>query len=327
MKWKSQAGMSLVELMIGITLGLILLVTLVVVYLNGKQTFNLQNNVARIQEGARVAINVLSHEIHAAGFYGCTNESNAKNITDVAPPLKGYKTLAQYSAEPVNPSLSSSAFSNVTPPILVVRHGANNTLPVVTDMGNNPAAAITIASDMYKWSGTTPMMIISDCVGADMFTPTAISSTSIAHPALSKPYSTDARVMVAETSVFFLAQPTGRSFKSLYQRFTNGATTTDLRLADNVEEWYISYGYGNVDVDGLIVSYTDEDGINALPNAWSTVRAVRVALLLTSSANVLTEAAKYTFNFVEKTPSATDRLLRKEVASTIGVRNRITTTH
>ena len=111
---------------------------------------------------------------------------------------------------------------------------------------------------------------------------------------------------------------------SLYQHVTNGAVSHNLRLADYVPQWLLSYGYG--DEDGTVNGYMNAAGIDARTGAWSSVKSVRVHLLLTSQRPVLDRPAPYMFNFTQVDAPA-DRLLRKEFATTIGLRNRLTSTH
>jgi type IV pilus assembly protein PilW len=318
----SQAGLTLVELMVSLALGLLLFLVLIAIYLNSRQAFNAQNNLARMQEGARVAIDVLSREIRATGYIGCANAGESGNKA-IQVPIKAYATLADYNADS-NPSLSSTSFSNIEPPILVVRHGSNSTIPVSGAMAGGKGGDIPIASVPEKWKTARPSMIVSDCVGADLFAPTAITNTAITHAELNRMYGTDARVMPLETSVFFVARPAGRTSTSLYQRFDNGVSTQYLRLADDISQWVLSFGHGTEDAS--VAGYADIAHVNALTGNWSAVKTVRVHLLLTSRLSVLDKPAPYTFNFSENAAPA-DRLLRKEFATTIGLRNRITSTH
>lgn len=74
-------GFSLVELMIALTLGLLLSVGIISVYLNSKTNFAQDEEVARVQENGRFAINILSRNISMAGFYGGILESDAFDTT------------------------------------------------------------------------------------------------------------------------------------------------------------------------------------------------------------------------------------------------------
>jgi len=62
-----QAGFSLVELMIAITLGLLVLLAVGSIYVGSRQTYRVQEDNARIQEAGRYALEVLGRSIRQAG--------------------------------------------------------------------------------------------------------------------------------------------------------------------------------------------------------------------------------------------------------------------
>ena len=64
---RHQAGFSLVELMIAITLGLIVLLAIGSIYIGSQQTYRVQEDNARIQEAGRYALEVLGRSIRQAG--------------------------------------------------------------------------------------------------------------------------------------------------------------------------------------------------------------------------------------------------------------------
>ena len=64
---RHQAGFSLVELMIAITLGLIVLLAVGSIYVGSRQTYRVQEDNARIQEAGRYALEVLGRSIRQAG--------------------------------------------------------------------------------------------------------------------------------------------------------------------------------------------------------------------------------------------------------------------
>jgi type IV pilus assembly protein PilW len=72
---KNQRGLSLVELMIAIGLGLFLSWGAVQAFLAGKRTYTMQQAVSRIQENGRLAQEFLSYDIRNAGFTGCGSSS------------------------------------------------------------------------------------------------------------------------------------------------------------------------------------------------------------------------------------------------------------
>ena len=64
---RHQAGFSLVELMIAITLGLVVLLAVGSIYVGSQQTYRVQEDNARIQEAGRYALEVLGRSIRQAG--------------------------------------------------------------------------------------------------------------------------------------------------------------------------------------------------------------------------------------------------------------------
>lgn len=63
-------GFTLIELMISLLLGLLLSGAIISVFLEGKNNFIQDDEVARVQENGRYALRLLSREIGMAGFFG-----------------------------------------------------------------------------------------------------------------------------------------------------------------------------------------------------------------------------------------------------------------
>lgn len=65
-----QRGFSLVELLIGSALGLILLAAIFSIYLTTKQSYAIQDRLARMQENARLALRLITRDTRMAGHLG-----------------------------------------------------------------------------------------------------------------------------------------------------------------------------------------------------------------------------------------------------------------
>ena len=72
-----QSGFSLIELMISILLGLILTVGVISVYIESKNNYVAEDELARIQENGRYALTLLKRELTLAGFYGGNLETES----------------------------------------------------------------------------------------------------------------------------------------------------------------------------------------------------------------------------------------------------------
>lgn len=67
---RRQLGVSLIELMIAVVVALILLAGLFQVYLSTKQSYNAQEQLARMQEGGRFALDLITRDLRRSGFWG-----------------------------------------------------------------------------------------------------------------------------------------------------------------------------------------------------------------------------------------------------------------
>jgi type IV pilus assembly protein PilW len=65
-----QRGVSLIELMIALVIGLILLGGLIQIYLSTKQSYNAQEQLARMQESGRFAMDVITRDLRRSGYWG-----------------------------------------------------------------------------------------------------------------------------------------------------------------------------------------------------------------------------------------------------------------
>ncbi len=81
-------GMTLMELMIAMALGIVLLAVVVMMYASARQSFRLQSGLTRVQEDGRVAMHLVADEVRQAGF-----RSPVWNH-----PLNGYSPLTTGSA-------------------------------------------------------------------------------------------------------------------------------------------------------------------------------------------------------------------------------------
>lgn len=70
-----QKGLSLVETMIALTLGAIVTVGIVQLFVANSETYNLLQGQSRMQESARFGLNFLSRGIQMAGYKGCYSEN------------------------------------------------------------------------------------------------------------------------------------------------------------------------------------------------------------------------------------------------------------
>lgn len=70
---RAQAGFNLIELMIAMVLGLLVLGAAIGIFQSNQRTFSANEGQSRIQESARVAFELISRDLRAAGGTACSN--------------------------------------------------------------------------------------------------------------------------------------------------------------------------------------------------------------------------------------------------------------
>ncbi len=82
-----QAGMSLVELMIALAIGLILSAALITIYVSNKKVFWDSEAAATLQENNRFVLKLITNDLRMAGFYGGVDyrllDENVTDLTSV----------------------------------------------------------------------------------------------------------------------------------------------------------------------------------------------------------------------------------------------------
>ena len=125
---KTQAGFTLVEIMVAMLLSLILGVAIVTVFVNNSHSFTQDDNVMRMQDDARFALQQLAFDLSMAGHYaellspeGVTPDANLTVGLDCGP--AGVTNWTYQTTQPATgDSLSVVAIDNVTSAQVVADH-------------------------------------------------------------------------------------------------------------------------------------------------------------------------------------------------------------
>lgn len=86
---RRQAGLSLIELMIAMLIGLVLILGLVQVFGASRQAYQLSQGIARNQENGRFAVDFLSRDLRMAGHTGCVNDQQLLTANAAGNPIGG----------------------------------------------------------------------------------------------------------------------------------------------------------------------------------------------------------------------------------------------
>jgi len=325
---RRQHGVTLVELMVALALGLLITVAMLKVYVDASRMYRFNEGLARVQENGRFALEFIRRDARVAGFWGCYSDAPLTN--QISATSDAWLDVAAGHITGTNDdglnSADSITFRSATGSGTLV----NTTMTAISgDVSVDSVATIT--------SGMA--VLISDCNNGDIFQVTGISGTSLAHAAgtntntsanLSKAYASGSRVYQAQQSTFCIAPGADPSQPSLRRLInpTSGQTCASNgdELIEGVENLQILYGEDTdadsegANGDGTANRYVP---IGTASLDIDRVVSVRLSLLARSLNNNLTTApSPYTFNGTAVTPGATDKYLRKVFTTTITLRNK-----
>ena len=158
-----QRGLTLVEVMVAMTIGIILLLALGTLFANSTRVFKVNDDFARMQENGAYALNAIGSDLRQAGFYGLipsndvqmptaivvTGDCAAGWATNVGQPLFGFRGLTPSAAHTALNCINASNFIDGTADrpsfILIVRGATGVAVP-------NPDAPVLAAGTLYVQS-------------------------------------------------------------------------------------------------------------------------------------------------------------------------------
>lgn len=340
MKWaRAQAGISLVELMVAITLSLILGAAVVQIFISSKNVNRVQEAVSYLQESGRFAIERISRDLRMAGYVGCarsdaiqySNRVIGNNGTDVnLAPSSGAVVEGVRGENNVVAGNAHQAVAGTD--VLTIRKASASGMRLASAM----ASATDSLSIEENSAGAVAgdILMVGDCIEADLFRVTSIGAVApitLGHDTtmnssdrLRKAYDHSAEVMVFEPVTYFVAENNGR--RSLYVRerraglgLAANQTPPRVELVEGVENMQLEFGID--DGTGKVGGYV---GAGAVTD-WTEVLSVKVDLLLRSvEANVVPtagdQAQQIDFNGAA---IAADGHLRQQFSTVVAVRGRL----
>lgn len=90
---RRRSGFSLIELMVAIVVAMLLLGGVIQVYLSSKQSYNAQDQLARMQESGRFAMDLITRDLRRAGYWG-GNADLATNTGNPGPAAPAQSCVA-----------------------------------------------------------------------------------------------------------------------------------------------------------------------------------------------------------------------------------------
>ena len=323
---KTQSGLSLVEVLIAMLIGLILMSGVVQVFLSARQSNRVHEATARMQETGRMALEVISRDVRMADFWGC-----AADITNVVNNLDSAGSgFVDYQTGGLAGTEGGSGASDT----LVLRGGFNSGLQVQPPYGPQASANIKVPADNGLSQGD--IVMVSDCQNADIFqitnanpdgsgtvvhnTGNAVSpgNYNASNPGcpgggnahcLSKVYGADAFLFGVSQISYFI----GTGSEGEPALFRNGE-----EYLDGVEELQVLYGEDTTG-SGTANYFVPANQVADMEQVVS----LRFAVVARSYDDNLTGGINQSYSVLGDNRTAADERLRQVYTSTVNLRNRL----
>lgn len=291
-----QAGMTLIELMVSLTLGLMLLAAFLALHYSTRSSFNALSESIQLQQNARFALLEMNRDVHMAGAFGCAANAVINNPSGVTSPLYNYDASTT-GVMVYNGIASLGAVFNASDgvvagtPILKVQYGRGG--GVVT--AGNGAASPTITQlsvqlpGVQSFDASTPVLAIASCGRVDIVSQAmavvnaashtyAISNLALPNNVSGGTNVQDGTIEVLQFITHYYYVKNSSSTQGLYVKTLAGSgTVADIPVAELVTGMSVQLGA----ISGTTIQYANTCGDVGLP--CNQIGLVRLGLTLTSS--------------------------------------------
>ncbi len=334
-----QAGLSLVELMVALAIGMLVVMSVLAVWVSTRSTYDYEEDLGRIQETGRFVVDTLVYDLRMAGYAGCSGEMgnlvshlsgvSDGDLADIGNIIEGRERGgASWQSSDTDWLPSDSVLVDDND----IRQGTDAiTLRFFSSDQFRVTNTMSAATSPLSVDGTPnflqgQLVAVTDCSGGDLFAvsaDTGESGTSIAHgKSLSKLYvghSTKEFYFVqAYTPIrYYIGENDAAEPVLMRQVLDADGSVLSQFLLEGVENLQILYG---VDTSGdeTADSYVNAAGVSD----WDMVRAVRFAILVASTSESGLERDQRTYQLLDETiPAAQDRRRRRVFSAGVQVRN------
>ena len=328
---RRQLGLTLVELMVALVLGLVVIGAVVNLFLTNRQTYRTTENLARMQENLRIAFELMARDVREAGATACgivydtnkkyvvANVFNGASFTWVwqESPLFAYEPGATIPSPPDkvaagSPVLSIVKASDPANEVHVVKHDESSDLLTLSSTANleagdivfvckAPYAAIfQVTNDPNPSRRTVSHATPANCI--DYFVSYSFTCKNKASDNAKVSFSDGTIVKLQR--IFWYVGTNDRGGTSLYRKVVNNDLDKNkdkgVEMVPDIDQLTLRFLVKNDTTYRPIASVTAQ-------NAWQNVVAVRIMVSSVSTDKVGTDGQP----------------LRREYPFTIALRNRL----
>ena len=359
-KFRRQAGLTLLELLLALSVGAVLSAGIVQIYISSKSGYLAQEELARMQESGRFALEIISEDLREAGFHGCASIRELDNFVDES--HGAFHTLHhnfkfalqgidQYdlSKKPdgiakIENNTDIIALRNVaSPPFELAQQGVNGfEIPDIADEWKPKKGEFAMISDCEK----AVALQLGTVTGPDNTNPNHQIDITDAVAPVNKAsavtdwgqksaysFGDDAQVHQVKTHIYYIRNSSGDY--GLYRSDGTVSNYDNQALVDDVVDLQMTYGI-DTDDDKTANRYLNASQISG--DQWHDVISVKVCLVLRSERDNLKDPGlSIKRKFADKCPVASqfldssdstlfiqDGYLYREFTTTVTLRNSAT---
>jgi type IV pilus assembly protein PilW len=358
-----ERGITLVELMIALLLGLMLTGGIIQVFLANRTTYAFTDGLSRIQENARFALDHIARSARMAGYVGCLSSVPVNNNLaatsnfrdDLVGGLQGYEaegtgngdTYAAGAIDPApgtdptdwDPALPAELDDLVIPgsDVLVVRHVGSDSNTLISPFSNADQLFTTQPDGFLPGQ----VLVVTDCQKATLFQVTNDTGTDafLAHTSggftpdnnaalaawpAEQSYGLGSEVAPLEATAFYVGLGANGTPALWQLRFQRRNGTTSDFFAEELVDG-IDTMQLRYGLDGDNNGQVDDWQPAATGMDWGSVLGVEITLLAraTEEYGLERDVAVHAVGGTTQFNPVDDRRLRQVFSTTIGLRNRL----
>ncbi|QID19734.1 hypothetical protein G3580_05765 [Nitrogeniibacter mangrovi] len=326
-----QYGLSLIELMIGMLIGLILVGGMIALFVSNRQTYRYNEELARLQENSRYAVSTIERTLRMAGHIGCAKlqDIGTGNFTDewISAPAGDMKNINAIEAQQFGSAYSGivsdagyTAVNGSDVITVVYGSGASASMPANAEFDAGATSLVIQNNALGFKNGENVLIASCEAAGIARISNTPGSGNNVtlqfdtsggnnSRDGFSKvSFADETRIMRLANTTFFIGPSTGRTtnrqgqaFNSLYVAAPGLASNQVSEMVEGVVDMVVSYGVPASTGGSEVSKYENSAALLADIAAgtlkWNDVIAVKVDLLLSSvDDSVISDSQGIVFN-------------------------------
>lgn len=334
-----EKGVTIVELMVALALGLFLLGGVITIYVSSRQAYRTSDALTRVQDNGRFAMELISRDLRRVGYKGkCLNDVNVllntahadyrADLFDLDNAITGWENASGAYADGMKDYRPQTD-------VMFLKHAANAT--GATARGVTPPDAAAIVLDEGGDVEQGEIVVVSDALGCDMFQNVAAANAGALNRAhggkfapgnripataqFSHQYDQRMEILTLSSSVYYIGKASGNADPASFalKRLTYGRGTApeDVELIEGVLDLQVRYGI-DTNTDRQVDRYVMAKDVPQ----WGQVVSAQVCIVAASTEpNVAPEAMSVSCH--GERIAIPDRRLGQAFTATIALRNRL----